>query len=284
MTLRFTILGCGYLGRRAADRTGLGRLQSRKSAQPAPPVLAAGRAPRQDGRTIVLVDTSPDLREQLLDAEAERLDAVLYTHPHADHVHGIDDLRGVFLHLRRRIDVHLDEPTARAVHARFGYCFATPPGSEYPPILTEHRIVAGRPIEVEGPGGRISACRSCRTMATSHRWASGSAIWRIRPTSKTCRKAAWSCLAGLDIWIVDALRYMPHSSHFNVDEALDWIARLKPKRAILTNLHADLDYEELRGKLPPHIEPAYDGMAIELGTGISAPKTPIFMGSYGVVP
>ena len=93
----------------------------------------------------MLVDCTPDLREQLLDAEVDWLDGVLFTHEHADHTHGIDDLRPLFVHKRRRVDVWLDEPTSQSMHARFGYCFTTPPGSEYPPILTEHRLVAGQP-------------------------------------------------------------------------------------------------------------------------------------------
>src|SRR6202035_2613272 len=109
------------------------------------------------GVTRILVDTSPDLREQLLDANVEWLDAVLYTHEHADHTHGIDDLRPLTLKKRRRVDVYADLPPSRALNARFGYCFATPAGSEYPPILTEHRIEAGRPVTIEGDGGAIVA-------------------------------------------------------------------------------------------------------------------------------
>jgi phosphoribosyl 1,2-cyclic phosphate phosphodiesterase len=264
MTLRFTILGCGFSG--GVPRIGLGwgacdpgnpRNRRRRCS-----LVVERRA--ENGRTIVLVDTSPDLREQLLDAAVDRLDAVLYTHPHADHVHGIDDLRGVFLHLRRRIDVHLDEPTARALHARFGYCFATPPGSEYPPILNEHRIVAGRPIEVDGPGGRITAMPVLQDHGDIPSLGFRFGNLAYSADLKDVPADSMALLAGLDVWIVDALRYAPHVSHFNVAEALDWIARLKPRRAILTNLHADLDYDELRGKLPSHIEPAYDGMAIEL--------------------
>src|SRR5262249_52225515 len=107
------------------------------------------------GVTRVLVDTSPDLREQLLDAEVDWLDAVVFTHEHADHTHGIDDLRPLAIHRRRKLDVYLDEPTARAMHERFGYCFVPPPGSESPPIVTEHRLVPGRAVAVTGQGGTI---------------------------------------------------------------------------------------------------------------------------------
>src|SRR5262249_38756765 len=109
------------------------------------------------GTSSVLIDTSPDLREQLIDAEVDWLDAVLYTHEHADHTHAIDDLRGLFLKHRRRVDVYLDEPTSKSLNARFGYCFQSPPGSEYPPIVSEHRLTAGVPLAVDGEGGTIAA-------------------------------------------------------------------------------------------------------------------------------
>jgi phosphoribosyl 1,2-cyclic phosphate phosphodiesterase len=264
MTLRFTILGCGFSG--GVPRIGLGwgacnpdnpRNRRRRCA-----LLVERRS--ANGRTLVLVDTPPDLREQLLDAAVDRLDAVLFTHAHADHVHGIDDLRALCLHLRRRIDVHLDEPTAREVQARFGYCFATPPGSEYPPILTEHRIVPGRAIAVEGPGGPITAMPVLQGHGDIPSLGFRFANLAYSADLKDLPADSAKLLDALDVWIVDALRYAPHGSHFNVAEALGWIERLKPKRAILTNLHADLDYDELRKKLPPHVEPAYDGLTIEL--------------------
>ena len=111
----------------------------------------------QGQRTRVLVDCSPDLRMQLLDADVDWLDGVLITHEHADHTHGIDDLRPLFVNKRRRVDVYLDEPTSRAMHARFGYCFVTPPGSDYPPIANEKRLVPGRPVTIDGQGGAIEA-------------------------------------------------------------------------------------------------------------------------------
>ncbi len=212
----------------------------------------------------MLIDTSPDLREQLLDANVGALDAVLYSHDHADHTHGIDDLRPLALVQRRRIDVYADEPTSRLLHERFGYCFETPPGSDYPPILQEHRIREGREVTVSGKGGEISALPFPMQHGSTQ-----SLGFRIG-------KAAYSCdvsdlpthvlpvLEGLDLWIVDALRYRPHPSHFCVDETLSWIARMKPRRAVLTNLHTDLDYAELKSRLPEGVEPAYDGMIISL--------------------
>jgi phosphoribosyl 1,2-cyclic phosphate phosphodiesterase len=215
----------------------------------------------EGGVTRVLVDTSPDLREQLLDAEVDRLDGVLYTHEHADHTHGIDDLRALFIKQRQRIDVYLDERTADMMRTRFGYCFQSPPGSEYPPIVREHRLAASQPVTIGGPGGPITALPFLQEHgdidSLGFRFggvAYSADIGGLPPQSARA-------LEGLDVWIVDALRDRPHPSHFSLADALAWIEQLRPRRAILTNLHADLDYEVLRGKLPPHVEPAYDGMS-----------------------
>ena len=156
MTLKFTILGCGSSGGVPRPALGWG------DCDPSNPKNRRRRTsllvdrPGANGTTRLLVDTSPDLREQLLDAEVDRLDAVFYTHEHADHTHGIDDLRAFFLKQRRRVDVYLDEPTAASLRVKFGYCFTAPPGSDYPPILTEHRLTAGTPVTIEGEGGAIT--------------------------------------------------------------------------------------------------------------------------------
>src|SRR5215510_10901230 len=156
MTASFTILGSGSSGGVPRPALGWG------ACDPSNPRNRRRRTSllveRRNGAgvTRVLVDTSPDLREQLLDAEVDWLDAVLYTHEHADHTHGIDDLRALFIQRKRRLDIYLDEPTSQAMRARFGYCFQSPPGSEYPPIVTEHRLVAGEPVMVDGEGGAIT--------------------------------------------------------------------------------------------------------------------------------
>jgi phosphoribosyl 1,2-cyclic phosphate phosphodiesterase len=214
--------------------------------------------------TAVLVDTSPDLREQLLDANVDWLDAVLFTHAHADHIHGIDDLRPLALYKRRRLDVYADAATSRDLRARFGYCFETPPGSEYPPILTEHRLEANQPLMIDGAGGPITVTPFTQTHGDIH-----SLGFRFGDLAYSCdlngiAEANMPVLRGLQVWILDALRYAPHPSHFSVADALRWIERVRPKRAILTNLHSDIDYETIRSELPDHIEPAYDGMKIRL--------------------
>lgn len=261
MSLTFTILGCG--SSMGVPRVALGW----GSCDPNNPknrrrrcALLVERANAHGHHTRVLVDCSPDCREQLLEAQVDWLDGVLITHEHADHTHGIDDLRPLFVHKRRRVDIYLDEATSRAMHARFGYCFMTPPGSEYPPIVTEHRLEPGHPVTIEGQGGSIQALPLLQNHGDipSLGFRFGNVAYSA--DIKNLPPESLGLMAGLDVWIVDALRKAPHPSHFDLAEALDWIARIKPKRAILTNLHTDMDYEELRAILPANVEPAYDRM------------------------
>lgn len=264
MPLVFTILGCG-------SSAGVPRVaQGWGACDPANPKNRRRRCSLlvertgKGGKTTVLVDTSPDLREQLLAANVQKIDGVLFTHDHADHSHGIDDLRPLVLYQQRRVDVYLDAVTSAALHEKFSYCFATPAGSDYPPIVTEHRIAAGEPVTIEGEGGPITAA----PFAQLH----GGGItlgFRFGDLAYSCDVSdipsdSLPALESLEVWILDALRNKPHPSHFSVDEARRWIERMKPHRAVLTNLHTDLDYEVLRRVLPGNVEPAYDGMRIEL--------------------
>ena len=214
------------------------------------------------GTTHVLIDTPPDLRDQLLDVGIGTLDGVLYTHDHADHAHGIDELRIVALNMRRRIDVHADAATSATLHTRFGYCFQAPPDSAYPPILNAHTIAPPAPVVVHGAGGSIEVLPVVQQHGDIT--SLGFRVHNVAysPDVSGLSDDAVAALAGLDLWIVDALRYRPHPSHFSVAQALEWIERVKPKRAILTHLHVDLDYETLRRELPPHVVPAYDGLAV----------------------
>jgi len=261
MSLTFTILGCG--SSMGVPRVALGW----GDCDPANPKnrrrrcsLLVEQVNAQGHRTRVLVDCTPDLRMQLLEAEVDWLDGVLITHEHADHIHGIDDLRPLFIHKRRRVDVYLDEPTSRGLHARFGYCFMTPPGSGYPPILSEHRIAAGHPVSIHGQGGAIEVLPVLQDHGDIP-----SLGFRFDKVAYSCDikslpEASLPAMANLDVWIVDALRKAPHPSHMNLDESLHWIERVNPKRAILTNLHSDLDYAALRATLPANVEPAFDGL------------------------
>jgi phosphoribosyl 1,2-cyclic phosphate phosphodiesterase len=266
MTLTFTILGCGSSGGvpRAALGWGACNPANPKNRRRRCSLLVERHNSASGSATRVLIDTSPDLREQLLAAEVDSLDGVLFTHEHADHTHGIDDLRGLFLRHHRRIDAYVDAATFSVLNLRFGYCFATPPGSNYPPILNERRISAGHPVSIAGPGGSIEALPFVQDHGdiASLGYRIGTVAYSSDLRDLPPQSAA--ALAGLDFWIVDALRYRPHPSHFCVEEALAWIERLKPRRAILTNLHVDLDYDELRSRLPPHVEPAYDGLKVEI--------------------
>jgi phosphoribosyl 1,2-cyclic phosphate phosphodiesterase len=264
MSLTFTILGCG--SSMGVPRAALGW----GACDPANPKNRRRRCSllvqRSNGSdvTSVLVDTSPDLREQLLAAEVQALDAVVYTHAHADHTHGIDDLRPLFIAAKKRVDVWLDDATARELKKKFSYCFETPPGSEYPAIVQAHRAVPGEPIVVGGAGGEIRVLPVLQRHGDIY-----SLGYRFGGLGYSCDlnglpDESLAAFTGLDVWILDALREVQHPSHFSVSDALAWIDRLKPKRAILTNLHTDLDYEALRRKLPPYVEPAYDGLVVTL--------------------
>ena len=262
MSLTFIILGCGSsmgvprvaLGWGQCDPNNPKNRRRRCS-------LLVERANTQGHVTRVLVDCSPDLRAQLLDAEVDWLDGVLITHQHADHTHGIDDLRPLFVRQRQRVPVYMDEPTSRAMHAHFGYCFRSPSGSQYPPILSEHRLVPGQAVSIDGQGGSIDVLPILQDHGDipSLGFRFGNVAYSA--DIKSLPPASVDQMAGLDVWIVDALRKSPHPSHMNLEEALVWIARIKPKRAILTNLHAELDFEELRAQVPPGVEPAYDRMS-----------------------
>ena len=214
------------------------------------------------GTTRLLVDMSPDLRRQLLANGVRSLDAIVLTHPHADHVHGIDDVRPLVLGAKKRIAVHMDEATARDVTRKFGYVFRTPPGSSYPPLLDDHRIVAGEALSFGGAGGSIAVTPF--RLEHGEIDALGLRIGGVAytPDLNGIPPESERFLEGLDLWIIDALRYKPHPSHFSLVEALAAVARFRPKRAVLTNLHNDLDYATLRAEVPAGVAPAYDGMAL----------------------
>ena len=262
--MRFTILGCGSSG-------GVPRLGGHWGAcDPNNPKNQRRRCSLlverfgEHGVTRVLIDSSPDLRAQLLDAGVGVLDGVVYTHPHADHTHGIDDLRVLAHNAKRRVDVYFDAPTRDSLVARFNYCFMTPQGSSYPPILKAHDLEPGVALTIEGAGGPIPVLPILQQHgdATSLGFRFGRAVYS--PDISDIPEASLPHFTDMDVWIVDALRYLPHPSHFSVKEACAWVERLKPRRTILTHLHVDLDYAALQRELPPAIEPAFDGLQITL--------------------
>lgn len=262
MSLRITILGCGSSG-------GVPRIGTMWGAcDPANPknrrrrcsILVEQRS--KTGATAVLVDTSPDLREQLLSVRAEWLDGVLYTHDHADHTHGIDDLRMVAYAMKKRIPCFMDGVTRQSLVSRFAYCFATQPGSSYPPILEARELAAGETVAISGKGGVVEALPVAQVHGDIPSLGFRFGNFAYSPDISDLPETSVPLLEGLDLWILDALRYTPHPSHFGVKQALAWIERVKPKRAILTHMTTDLDYETLRRELPAHVEPAYDGLVI----------------------
>ena len=264
MTLTLTILGCGSsagvprpaLGWGACDPSNPKNRRRRCS-------LLVERT-SEKGTTRIVIDTSPDLREQLIDAEVDHIDAVFLTHEHADQTHGIDDLRSVVLHQRRRIPVYLNQVTAEHILSRFSYCFISPEGSDYPPILDGHSIEAGQSRSIEGKGGPVTLSafilQHGNIPALGYRI--GAAAYT--PDVSDIPAESWRFLENLELWIIDGLRYTGHPSHFSLNDALGWIERFKPRRAVITNMHSDLDYEVLRQSLPAGVIPAYDGIRLTL--------------------
>ncbi|MGD9668221.1 MAG: MBL fold metallo-hydrolase [Hyphomicrobiaceae bacterium] len=260
---RLTILGCGSSGGvpRIGAMWGKCDPSNPKNRRRRCAVLVE-RFGKDGGATRVLVDTPPDIREQLLDMRVTSIDGVVFTHDHADHTHGIDDLRMVAYAMKKRINVWFDAATRRSLEHRFDYCFRTPEGSSYPPILVGHDFNAGDEITVEGAGGpvRVEAVGQVHGDIGSLGLRFGPVAYS--PDVSDLSAQAEERLQGLDVWIVDALRHTPHPSHFSVKDAVSWIERLTVKRGVLTHMTGDLDYAALKRDLPPNVEPAFDGMEI----------------------
>lgn len=212
------------------------------------------------GTTSVLIDTSPDLRSQLLDAGMGRLDGVIYTHSHADHVHGIDDLRMIVINMRARLPVWADTPTRAALLERFDYVFVQPEWSSYPPILNLHPIEDI--ITVEGPGGPLEFTPF--EVQHGNMDALGFRMNNVAylPDVSEIPEKVWPLFQDLDCWIIDALRRDPHPTHSHLEQTLQWIKKVAPKSAVLTNMHTDLDYKTILNETPDHIQPAFDGMTL----------------------
>ncbi len=262
MSLKVTILGCGTSG--GVPRIG----EIWGDCDPANPknrrlrcsLLVEKDGP--EGTTTILVDTSPDLRQQMLDAGVSWVDGVLYTHDHADHTHGIDDLRMIAFNGKRRVNVFHDAETGAVLRKRFDYCFETPPGSDYPPILNATDIRSGEAFTVSGAGGDIAVMPYLQQHGATHSIGYRFGGIAYSPDVNDIPEESLQHLRGLDVWILDALRPKPHPSHLSVDEALSWVERMKPARTVFTHMHIDLDYETLRRALPENVEPAYDGLVL----------------------
>ena len=256
--LEVVILGCGSSGgvpRSDGDWGGCDPTEP-KNRRSRCSLLLRRHGP--DGVTTVLIDSSPDLRSQMLAAGVTHVDAVLYTHDHADQTHGIDDLRVFAMRARRRIPAWMDTATHAALAGRFPYIFDSVEG--YPAILEARAIPAhGEAWSVDGAGGPLPV----NTFDQDH-GPIRSVGYRIGPVVYSSDvsdldDAAFEAVRGAELWIVDALRWTPHPTHAHLDRTLDWIARSGVARAVLTNLHLDLDYNALLAVVPDGVEVAFDG-------------------------
>jgi len=251
--MKVTILGCGTSA--GVPRPGLGW----GACDPANPKNRRRRVSIlvEEGDTRLIVDTSPDLREQLLAADVADLDAVLWTHDHADHTHGIDDLRSVF-HARggRPVPAYSDARTLAVLRQRFGYCFEGQGGY---PAICEAREISG-PFRVGDID--IVPFEQQHGPITSLGFRFGDIAYSTDLNALS--EEAFATLDGIRVWIVDALRYEPHPTHPHLDLTLEWIARVRPERAILTHMTWDMDYDTLRRELPDGVEPAFDGLVVRI--------------------
>lgn len=256
--MRITVLGSGSSGGTpilGPDGWGACDPANSKNRRSRPSILV------EAGDTRLLVDTSPDLRDQLLTAGIWELDAILYTHAHADHVNGIDDIRLMNFHKKGPIDAYASRQTLDTLRARFAYVFAPYDGApqHYRPCLTPH--------EINGPF-RIGAIdivpfhqEHGRNPSLGFRFNK----FAYSTDVKALSDESFAILEGVEVWIVDGLSEIPHHGHTHLAQTLEWIVRVAPKRAVLTHLSHRMDYDSLVAKLPTGVEPAYDGMVFEVG-------------------
>jgi phosphoribosyl 1,2-cyclic phosphate phosphodiesterase len=254
--MRVTILGCGPSTGVPVIGGNWGRCDpgDRRNRRRRVSVLV------EVGSIVILIDTSPDLREQLLDANVVRLDAVLLTHAHADHLHGIDDLRSVNRLMRSAIPLYADGQTLAEIGQRFGYVLkpVEEPGRYYKPTLVPHEIVG--PFEIRGIP--VLPFAQDHGFSTTLGVRIGGVAYSTDVTELDDN--AFAAIEGVELWIVDCLRRDPHPTHSHLAKTLSWIARVQPRRAVLTHMDQSLDYRQLSAELPNGVEPGYDGLVMEL--------------------
>lgn len=254
--MRVTILGCGASGGTPLVDRGWGRCNpdNPRNRRLRPSVLV------EEGATTVLIDTSPDLRQQLLNAEVKRLDAVLYTHGHADHTHGIDDLRPINRLMRAPIDMWADAATLASLRDRFGYVFEDfKPGVPiYRPWLRPHELDGAFDI---GPL-HVTPFDQDHGFMRSVGYRIGDFAYSTDLVELP--DASFDTLAGVKTWVVGCLRWDEHPTHAHVDKVLAWTERVQPDQVVLTHMDVALDYDELAAYLPAQVRPGYDGMVLDL--------------------
>ncbi|OFX07980.1 MAG: hydrolase [Alphaproteobacteria bacterium RIFOXYD12_FULL_60_8] len=256
-TTKITVLGCGSAGGVPMVSWGWGNCDPNnpKNRRLRPSILV------ERGGTTVLVDTTPDLREQLLRSQTRRIDAVFYTHEHADHVHGLDDLREINRAMQAPIPVYAAPHVLTELEKRFGYAFAPFDPGKYPiykPWLEPHAITG--PFRV----GEVEAIpfEQDHGYTTSLGFRFGDMAYCTDVVNLD--EAAFTVLAGVRTWILCCFTDKPHQTHVHLDKALEWIERLKPERTYLTHMGPKLDYDTLRSRLPAGVEPAYDGLILQV--------------------
>ncbi len=264
--MKLTVLGCGgsggvpVAGREAGGTWGVAKPDNPKNRRSRVSVLIEGAGEEPGTTARILIDTSPDLRQQILDNDITALDAVLYTHAHADHSHGLDELRGIVYSRRKPIDAYMDAQTRAALTTRFAYAFCSSRTADnlYPALLDDHVIdgdfrVGNIPVTAftQQHGADPSLGFRCGDIAYS-------------TDASALDEQAFAALDGVKLWVVDCLRDDPHPTHSHVAQTLEWIARVKPQRAILTHMNEKLDYDELLSRCPPGVEPGYDGLTVEI--------------------
>ncbi|MFD2237768.1 MBL fold metallo-hydrolase [Aureimonas populi] len=262
--LRLTILGCG-------SSPGVPRVNGDWGAcDPDEPKNRRRRCSAlverigPDGTTVVVIDCGPDFRDQMLSADVRHIDGIVVTHAHADHIHGLDDIRSYVQGTHELMNVYTDTPTIARLMEGFGYCFETPPGSSYPPIARLVEVQPGHTFRIEGAGGPVvieplaqihGSIRSLGLLIGSLAYCSDVSDFPPETVER---------LRGVRHLIIDALQHRPHPSHFSLGEALQWIDTLAVENAVLTHMHTPLDYRALRESLPDHVQPAYDGLTLRV--------------------
>lgn len=258
--MKVTVLGCGgsggvpLAGRDPGGYWGKADPANPKNRRMRVSVLV------EEGDTRLLIDTSPDLRQQILDNDITALDAVLYTHAHADHSHGLDELRGIVYGRGKPIDAYMDARTRDLLTARFDYAFASSrgPSNLYPALLND--------LTIEGPfeigGLKVTTWVQEHGPDVSLGYRIGDFAYST--DASALDETAFACLDGVKLWIVDCLRDDPHPTHSHTAQTFEWIERVKPDHAILTHMNERLDYDELKRRCPPGVEPGYDGLVVEV--------------------
>ena len=263
--VRFTFLGTGSSGgvpRVGNDWGACDPSEPKNRRRRCCVLVDAGDLTRPNDCTRVLIDSSPDLRGQLLAENVQHLDALVYTHDHADQSHGIDDVRALALRMRHTVPTFMDAPTSQSLMSRFEYCFKGKGG--YPPILDQQPLIeVGKTFTIAGRGPEIRLLPFDQEHGRIR-----SLGFRMGPLAycndlSDLPEESVECIKGVDILVLDALRYTPHPSHAHLEQALEWVERIAPQKAYLTNLHVDMDYATLCKELPAHVRPAYDGLSLD---------------------